>query len=111
MTWTWSCCTSCCALVSAVAGLFWSSRMNALTGWPLMPPAALVASTQSWKTVLPSAVEPEATPVKVPIAPTTNGVPLALPLAAALLLVPAGALVALVAVLAGVLVELDDEDE
>jgi hypothetical protein len=46
--------------------------------------------------------------VKVPIAPTTNGVPLALLLAAALVLVLAAALVA---VLAGVLVELDDEDE
>jgi hypothetical protein len=46
--------------------------------------------------------------VKVPIAPTTNGVPLAPLLAAALLLALADALVA---VLAGVLVELDDEDE
>src|ERR1700749_2569327 len=77
MTWTWSCCTSCWALVSAVDGLFWSSRMYAWTGWPLMPPAAFVASTQSWKTVLASAVDPEATPEKVPSAPTRNGAPLA----------------------------------
>src|ERR1700761_4923644 len=79
MTWTWSCCTSFWALASAVDGLFWSSRMSAWTGWPLIPPAALVADTQSWNTVLASAVDPDATPVKVPRAPTLNGVPVAAP--------------------------------
>src|SRR5579875_1073892 len=48
-----------------------------------MPPAALVASTQSWKTVLASAVDPEATPVNEPMTPTMIGAapdtPLALP--------------------------------
>src|SRR6201986_4512663 len=105
MTWTWSCCTSCWALVSAVDGLFWSSRMTAWTGWPLMPPAALVADTQSWNTVLASPVDPEATPVKVPMAPTMNGVPLALLPELALLLAEP------VAAAAGGLVELDDVDK
>src|ERR1700742_94422 len=107
---TWSCWTSCWALLSAVEGLFWSSRMTAWTGWPLMPPAAFVADTQSWKTVLASPVDPEATPVKVPMAPTMNGVPVAPPLAlapAAAGLVPA----APDAALAGVLLELDDAEE
>jgi hypothetical protein len=78
----------------------------------LMPPAALVALTQSWKTVLASAVEPEATPVKVPMAPTMKGVPLAALVALAPPVALAGALAAVLAgALAGALLELDDEDE
>src|ERR1700727_1211756 len=106
MTLTWSCWTSLVALATAIDGVFWSSTMVAWTGWPLMPPAALVASTQSWKTVFASAVEPAPAPVKLPKAPTAIGVPLAL------LLAPVDALAAaLAAVLAGALLELDDEDE
>src|ERR1700733_1788809 len=108
MTWTWSWSTSLVALATATDGVFWSSTMSAWTGWPLMPPAALVASTQSWKTVFASAVEPAPAPVKEPMAPTTNGVPLALLLALLLALALAGVPAA---VLAGALVELDDEDE
>jgi len=55
---------------------------------------------------LVSAVDPEATPVKVPMAPTLKGVPLALPVAPALVLAAA-----LADVLAGALLELDDDDE
>jgi len=86
--------------------VFWLSTIVAWIGWPLMPPAALVASTQSWKTVFASAVEPAPAPVKLPRAPTAIGVPLAL------LLAPVDALAAALAdVLAGALLELDDEDE
>src|SRR6202020_1363958 len=113
MTLTWSCWTSLVALATAIDGVFWSSTMVAWTGWPLMPPAALVASTQSWKTVFASAVEPAPAPVKLPMAPTAIGVPLALlALPAALGLLAALALAgALADVLAGALAELDDEDE
>ena len=77
----------------------------------MMPPAAFVASTQSWKTALASAVDPDATPVKVPMAPTTNGVPLALVLGLAEPVATALPDAELAGVVAGAVLVVDDKEE
>src|ERR1700751_4693011 len=74
----WSDCTSCLTSCKAVAGLPPSSIAVILTGWPLIPPAALTLSAQATLISFKPAKEAACTPEQLQIAPTLKLAPVTL---------------------------------
>src|SRR5215469_2585695 len=60
---------NCCPAACAVAGSPLSSMTMTWTGWPLMPPLALIQSAQAGATVAPWSLEDACGPVSEPITP------------------------------------------
>src|ERR1700722_1016798 len=69
-----------CASAAAVVGLPPSSSIVRSTGWPLIPPVALVQATQAFRVSSMPPYDDESGPLNEPIVPTTIGVPVAVEL-------------------------------